>query len=104
MKRYLLLMMSIICILFLVACNSNETSTAYFNGKVVEAYDGSCLMEVSDKGNQQLDVGSKVVVYTNIEACPDYIVGDYLTVNYDGAVAESYPPQILKVSSIEKKN
>ena len=72
----------------------------YFTGKVVEIYEKGCLIEVTDAGNQHLSVGNKVDVHTNIENCPAYSEGDSLKIVFDGMVAESYPPQILKVFEI----
>ena len=106
MKRILTLMISLIMVFSLVACNSNDEGkdilNPYFTGKVVEIYDKSCLIEVTDIGNGHFAVGDKVVVSTDITNCPIYSVGDYLTISFDGKVAESYPPQILKVFMISK--
>lgn len=77
---------------------------AYFYGRVLEIYDGSCLLTVTDTGNQQFGLDNKVVVHTNIEDCPEIAVGDYLRVVFDGRVAESYPPQIFSPTAIEKTN
>lgn len=105
-KRILTLIISLIMVFSLVACNSNDEGSdilnPYFTGKVVEIYDKSCLVEVTDIGNGHLAEGDKVVVSTNITNCPVYSVGDYLTISFDGKVAESYPPQILKVFMISK--
>lgn len=73
---------------------------AYFKGKVIEKYENNCLVEVTDNGNQRFMLSDKVVVKTDIEGCPDYAVGDYLKIEFDGMVAESYPMQILNVFSI----
>ncbi len=77
---------------------------AYFYGRVVEIYDGSCLLTVTDTGNQQFGVGNKVVVHTLSVDCPEYAVGDYLRIVFDGTIAESYPPQIFRVYEIQKTN
>ncbi len=74
----------------------------YFCGQVMEKYETSCLMEVTDPGNQYFRKGDLTVVNTNIDGCPQYGVGDYLRIIYDGMVAESYPPQIFHVFSIHK--
>lgn len=106
MKRIFALFLIMISIFGLVACNSNgegkDILNPYFTGKVLEIYDKSCLVEVSDIGNGHLSVGEEVVVSTDISNCPEFAVGDYLTISFDGKVAESYPPQILKVYLISK--
>lgn len=74
----------------------------YFTGKVLEKYEKSCLIEVTNKGNQSFGVGDLITVNTDIESCPEYQKGDVLTVTFDGSVAESYPMQIHKVYRIVK--
>ncbi len=103
MKRYLALLLTLFCVVALVACNTVEDAEqAYFVGKVIEKYEASCLLEVTNNGNQYFASGDAVVVNTNVEGCPDYSVGDFLRVGFDGTVAESYPLQIPKVFSIDK--
>lgn len=113
MKRCLALLISLICILSLVACNGQDThiddpsqnnaKPAYFVGKVTEIYEAGCLLEVTDEGNYgRLAVGTAIQVSTSIENCPDYNVGDYLRIEFDGTVAETYPLQVLHVLGIDK--
>ncbi len=113
MKKCLALFLILFCMVALVACNNNINDNgndngcdiikqAYFRGKVIEVYDTSCLIEVTDTGNQQFAIGNKVVVNTDVDGCPQYAVGDYLRVVFDGKVAKSYPPQILSVYNIHK--
>lgn len=103
MKKCLALLLTLVCLVTLVACNTkNDEGQAYFVGKVIEVYEKSCLVEVTNNGNQHLTLGDEVVVNTNIENCPTYAVGDYLRIEFDGTMAESYPPQILKVYAIDK--
>lgn len=77
---------------------------ACFEGVVIEKYKDSCLVMVTDNGNQRFMSSDKVVVKTDIEGCPDYAVGDYLKIEFDGMVAESYPMQILNVFSITSES
>ena len=92
--------------LLLCACNSHEEGNdildPYFSGKVLEKYETSCLLEITDNGNQSFASGDVVVVNTDVENCPEYTEGDLLTITFDGSIAESYPPQIHKVSMITK--
>ena len=78
----------------------------YFIGKVVEVYDGSCLLEVTDKGNWTYYIGYPVQVYTDFENCPEYSVGDYLMIIWDGLADDSYPPQIhnATITLVEDQN
>lgn len=75
---------------------------SYFVGKVLEKYEKSCLLLVTDTGNQRFMSSDKVVVNTDIGECPDYKTEDYLRIEFDGVIAESYPPQILGVFAVEK--
>ena len=110
MKKCLALLLTLVCLVALVACNTNSdeqsqnnAKPAYFVGKVTKTLENACLVEVTDEGNYgRLAVGTAVEVPTNIENCPDYAVGDYLRIEFDGTVAESYPPQVLHVLAIDK--
>lgn len=82
--------------------DKDNIAKAYFYGRVVEIYEGSCLLTVTDTGNQQFAVGHKVVLHTLSVDCPEYAVGDYLRVVFDGRIAESFPPQIFGPIEIRK--
>ena len=101
MKKALSVLLVLTCLL--TACQlGSGTETARFTGKVLEKYDNGCLLEVVRDGNQGFSSGDMVMVNTQINSCPEYAVGDYLTITFDGVVAESYPPQIFKVYTVEK--
>ena len=103
MKKFIAVFLTIVCLATLVACSTNDDKgQPYFVGKVIEVYEDSCLLEVTNNGNQHLASGDVVVVNTDIDNCPTYAIGDFLRIEFDGTMAESYPPQILKVSSIDK--
>lgn len=108
MKKYISILLILTFVFVLSSCETNEGSTdidennPYFIGKVVEKYDGSCLLEVTDIGNGHFYEGGLVVVNTNVKSCPEYSVGDHLRVLFDGRAAQSYPPQVFNVFSIIK--
>ena len=102
MKRILIIMTAIIC--FFSCGKKDAVKNPYFCGQVVEKYEASCLMEVTDTGEQYFRNGDRVVVSTKVDGCPQYEVGDYLRIVYDGMVAESYPPQVFHVFSVQKIN
>lgn len=113
MKKIIAVFLTLVCLVFLVACQNGENEenkgnegndilNPYFTGKVVEVYNGGCLLEVTDKGNCNFSIGDKVEVHTDIENCPEYSVDDYLRISFDGKVAESYPPQIHGVTIVSK--
>lgn len=103
MKKLIAFVLVSICLFSLVACQGDDTvSELYFTGKVVEVYRESCLLEVTDKGTSLFSLGDKIDVHTDLEDCPQYTMGDYLKISFDGLVAESYPPQIHGVTAVSK--
>lgn len=114
MKKTLVIFLTLACLVTLVACNSNDNGGSisnddgrdilnpYFTGEVIEVYEKGCLLEVTDIGNGNFGIGDKVQVNTDISTCPEYDVGDFLRISFDGKVAESYPPQITKVFIVSK--
>lgn len=100
MKKYLLIVLSMICVLGLVGCNnkslnyiiSNEPSIA---GRIKEVNESSILLE-NESGEYvvSLNVENSDGIYSPIQ------VSDEVTVYYDGNIAESYPMQINKVYAI----
>ena len=99
MKKYLSIILSIICVLGLVGCNnkslnyiiSNEPNIA---GTIKEVNENSVLLE---------NESGEYVVSLDVE-CADsmthFNIGDEVVIYYDGNVAESYPMQINKVYAI----
>lgn len=111
MRKRILFVFLFLSMIALAACNTtsnesqvqNNAQPAYFTGIVTDISQTGCCMEITDAGNYgHLAVGTPVIVSTNIENCPDYAVGDYLRITFDGTVAESYPPQVMHVSAVEK--
>lgn len=114
MKKVFVLLLAV-CLL-LVGCREgaqpektepSETQDAgydilepYFTGTVTEKFDGGCLVKVTDIGNGNFAVGQDVEVHTDVPGCPDYQVGDSLTISFDGKVTCSLPPQVVCVSVI----
>ena len=95
----------------MLACNSGDNAASddewdmtkpYFIGKVIEVYEKSCLVEVTDTGNGHFWIGEQVKVHTNIPSCPEYAVGDFLRISFDGKVASSIPPQVTNVFLVSK--
>lgn len=103
MKRMLAFFLVLLCVVGFISCDEShveDTDQAYFYAEVVEKYEKSCLVAVTDLGNQSFFVGDQIIVSTDVEKCPEYDVGDCVKIVFDGSVAESYPMQIHKVSEI----
>ena len=106
----IVLALVLIGVIGLFACNfdayeqsQNNAQPAFFIGEVIEICESGCLLKVTDEGNfGKLAVGTTIQVTTNIENSPEYALGDYLKVKFDGTVAESYPPQVIHVLGIKK--
>ena len=103
MKRILCIMLLFALAVALGACRADlKDDRPHLTGKVLEVFDGGCLLEITEQDSPYMAVGGEVVVHTNVEGCPAYAVGDLLTVFFDGSMATSYPPQIFKVYAVEK--
>ena len=105
MKKLISVLLVSAFLLALTACQSSDgedIQDPHFTGKVLEKYETTCLMEITDVGNQGFSVGEKIVVNTSIKDCPKYGEGDHLTVAFDGTLALSYPAQVIRVYAIYK--
>ena len=108
MKKFFVLFLVFCCLMALISCSAELSDSGkdilnpHFTGEVLERYEKSCLLKITDIGNTPLAVGDKVVVSTNIQNCPEYAVGDSLIVVFNGEIAKSYPPQILNPTIISK--
>ena len=100
MKRHLLIILSIICVLGLVGCNNKSLNYIISNepsitGTIKEVNENSILLgNESGEYVVSLNVENSDGIYSPIQ------VGDEVTVYYDGSIAESYPMQINKVYAI----
>lgn len=104
MKKFLSLILSLVFIVSFSSCKTidkvQDVVKPNFVGKVVEKYDNSCLVEVASNEDSYPTIGEKVMVNTNIDDCPQYEVGDFIKITYNGEIAESYPLQIHHVYSV----
>ena len=73
-KKIIALLLTLVCLATLVTCNTNdEKGQPYFIGKVIEVYEESCLLEVTNNGNQHLASGDvatpilKTVLHMQLE-------------------------------------
>ena len=100
MKKYLLIILSVICVLGLVGCNNKSLNYIISNepsitGIIKETNEKSILIE-NESGEYvvSLNVENSDGIYSPIQ------IGDEVTVYYDGNIAESYPMQINKVYAV----
>ena len=100
MKRYLPIILAILCVLSLIGCRKKvkpETETPsqdYFNAVVLEIKNGVVLAECTECESGAISVGSQVSVNLDTvssEEIPLLVVGDTIRVVYIGGVIESAP-------------
>ena len=107
MKKMLLMMIMLFCVIGMVACNSqnanqNEVS---FTGTISEIKESSLIVVVTNSENSNLAVGTTVDVSKNVtssEGCPELTLNDYVRVSFNGDVMEKDPPALGTVFSIHK--
>ena len=110
MKKWILVIVALIVIVGLVACNKKDagepdtvTGQDYFNAKVTQVNDTFLLAEVTENVSGAISVGTEVSISKkNIssEPYPELVVGDNIRVVYAGKVLEKDPPGFLKIISI----
>ena len=100
MKKYLLILISIICMMGLSGCNNRSMNYIISNepsmtGIIQETNENSILIENETGGYWvSLQVENSDGIYSPI------MVGDEVTVYYDGNIAESCPMQINTVYAV----
>lgn len=82
MKKYITLVLALVCIFGVVGCNQKEedVNTQYFfSAKVIEVKEEYLLLEVFDTSNSNLSEGTKVEVSTEVvsaDGCPEFVVDE----------------------------
>lgn len=98
MKKLIPLLLSLVFVLTLIGCTSEDKAT--FQATILEIQDGYYLVEPVE-GSTELNSADQITVpMVNINPSQEPEVGDTLEIVYDGTIAESYPAQINTVYSI----
>ena len=109
MKKYFIVLVAVLMILACVGCDDgviscygNEADVPHMiEGEVLEVATGSITIKTELYDGLGIVVSTRFVEgYGSRSDVENITVGDYVRVLYDGRVAESYPPQILTVYSI----
>lgn len=116
MKKSFALILALIFILSITGCSSNkggsaDNKTAFFIAKAIEINDSYMLVEVTDKGNCGISDGGRVSVSTDkisglLANDPSFVKDNYIRVEFDGTVMETYPEQlgeIFKIDVVDEK-
>lgn len=113
MKRYLVILLAALMVFACVGCGDSviscygdsterDADAPYMvEGEVLAVSKGSIKIKTVLYGGSGIVVSTRFVEGYGYKSDVDNIkVGDFVRVLYDGKVAESYPPQILTVYSI----
>lgn len=109
MKKYIALLLSIVCMCCLFGCGKQEQQgdnnmQYFFGGKVVAVDEEYLILEVFDTGNSNLTEGAKIEVSTDVvsaKECPDFKVDEYAKVLM-ARNTDDNPPGRLEALSIYK--
>lgn len=102
MKKFVVLLLSLICVVSLVGCNSRSMNYIIENepnitGIVNEAENNFILIKNED-GEYRVSLNVE-----NKDSMTRFNIGDEVVVYYDGNIAESYPMKINTVYAITLK-
>ena len=102
MKKLIALVLALVCVLGMVACNNRSMNYIISNepsitGIVKETNENAILIE-NDDGEYWVSLNVE-----NKDSVTNFNVGDEVVVYYDGNIAESYPMQINTVYAITLK-
>lgn len=102
MKKFIALVLALICVLSLAGCNNRSMNYIIANepnitGIVKETNDNSILIENED-GEYWVSLNVE-----NKDSMTHFSTGDEVVVYYNGNIAESYPMQINTVYAITLK-
>ncbi|MBE6542183.1 MAG: hypothetical protein E7672_07035 [Ruminococcaceae bacterium] len=94
MKKLTVLVLTLVCVLGLVGCNTgnpgNNEVMEDFIGKVTNIVNEneSYLVDVTDSGCTKLESGDRVIVLLNHTENTQFAVGDNIKVEFNGVVEE----------------
>lgn len=108
MKKLLSIILVIVCIFSIVACGKKEEKP-FFVSKVIEISDTTILLEVTNNGNCSINEGGQVVIPLDkiagvISENKDFVINNYLTVEFNGVVLETYPMQLDEIYVVKVTN
>lgn len=110
MKKLLTILLCLTFMLTLGACgNKGNEDKLYFIAKVIELKEETMLIEVTDKGNCGVGVGNQVTVSTEkisgaIADDSTTVTDNYLYIEFDGTIMETYPLQLGEIYTIDITN
>ena len=113
MKKITAIIMLLTCLMTLTACRNSgqfpDNGNAYFIAKVSELRGNTMLVEVTDKGNCGIQVGDPISISTEkivgvIASDPKTVTNNYLRIEFDGNIMETYPLRLGEIFRIDITN
>lgn len=101
MKKYISIILSIMCILSFIGCGHADKAEATFQATILEMKDTYYLVEPVE-GSQELKSSDQITVpIKNLAPSLEPEAGDIIEIKYNGEIVESYPAQITEVYGIK---
>lgn len=99
MKKIIMIVLSLVLMLGLVACDKNSDNTYSFKAKVIESYMNSIIVEPLENEDIRRSA-DRISVGLNIPTIipKAFPVGALVEIEYDGNIAETYPAQINMIT------
>lgn len=117
MRKYIVLVLALVCVLGLVGCGQEEklgqeeslrqgdyAMQYFFSAKVVEVHEEYLLLDVFDTGNTKLTEGATVEVSTDVasaDGCPKFVADEFARVIMERNTDDN-PPERLEALYIYK--
>ena len=109
MKKFLMILFALICLLSLVACGArsgkdlDKPDDLYtFEATILEIHDSYFLVEPA-ADSQEINSSDKIQVSTqNADSSAQWQVGDLVRITYNGQIQELYPAILPQVYKVEK--
>lgn len=109
MKKFLMILFALICLLSLVACGArsgkefDKPDDLYtFEATILEIHD-SYFLVAPEAGSQEANSSDKIQVSTqNADPSVRWQVGDSVRITYNGQIQELYPAILPQVYKVEK--
>ena len=103
MKKYLCLLLALLCILSFAACKAvpKEEDVHSFEATILEVHDAYLLVEPAEGAWERSSADKIEVSLQDKTSWPIPQVGDTVNVFYNGELMETYPARVGKVYRVE---
>lgn len=109
MRKIISLFSTFLCIIVLSGCMQKQEDDVngqiYFNARVIEVYEQTVHVKVTDGMQSGLREKDEVAVSKNVvtaDGCPKLDKGDHIRVVFDGQIMDTWPLQLGTVYAIYK--